>query len=82
MSARLDFSVPYEIHNLFWAGFCSEQNGYSINGSGHVAYKTEHITYQIPHFTHNFAHHNNNKSKHMTYNTIAHIVDGIVQSAN
>ena len=65
MSARMDFSVPYEIHNLFWAGFCSEQNGYSINGSGHVAYKTEHTTfayksehttYHILHVTHKFAH--------------------------
>ena len=51
-----------------------------MNGSGHVAYKTEHTTYQIPHVTHKFAH-NINESKHMTY-TIAHIVDGFGHSAN
>ena len=51
-----------------------------MNGSGHVAYKTEHTPYQVPHVTHKFAH-NINKSKHMTY-TIAHIVDGFGDRAN
>ena len=32
------------------------ENGYIINGSGNVAYKSEHTTYQIPHVTHKFAH--------------------------
>ena len=51
-----------------------------INGSGHVAYKTEQATYQIPHVTHEYAH-NINESKHMTY-TIADILDRFRHSAN
>ena len=27
-SARIDYSLPYEIHSLFWAGFCSVSNIY------------------------------------------------------
>ena len=51
-----------------------------INGSGHVAYKTEHTTYKIPPVTHKFAH-NTNENMHMTY-TIAHTSDRFGHNAN
>ena len=43
-----------------------EMDTYIINGSGHIAYKTERSTFQIPYVTHRFTY-NISEIQHMTF---------------
>ena len=42
-------------------------NGYIINGSGHIAYKTERSTFQIPNVTQRFTDNINEIQRNMTF---------------